>query len=288
MKQVLAICMTLVLLATGCAYAAVNSQREDETYQIYFQEADLEAAPGKDVLRAEQVYLEKTGDIQQLAQTLLDILVAGPTDETLQNTLPAGTSVRSLQIDGNRAYVDMSYHYGALSGVALTLSDYAITLTLTQLREISSVSITVRGQQLAYRDKQIFTEKDVLFSSTEDVVGTVTASLYFLNENGGLTPEERVLELYEGDTQVGAVVRALEEGPEGRDLTSALPEGFQVKSVWLEEDICYVNFSSSVLRIVEGEDALRLIIQVLNRSLRSLDTVSEVQFLVDGELTALP
>lgn len=290
MKKVIAACLALTLLATGCAYAAVNSQRQEDAYQLYFLEADLEAAPGKDALRAENVYLqeEQEQDLQSLVQTLLEKLVAGPADETLESALPTGTTVLSVQVDGSRATVDLSYHYSALSGVALTLADYAITLTLTQLREISSVSITVQGQQLAYRDKQVFTGKDVLFSSTEDVVGTVTATLYFLDENGSLAPEERTLDLYEGDTQVGAVVQALESGPEGRNLTSALPEGFRVKSVWLEEDICYVNFSSSMLRGIEEVTALYLVLDVLEQSLRSLSTVNDVQFLVDGELTTLP
>ena len=127
----------------------------------------------------------------------------------------------------------------------------------------------------------------MLFSSTEDVVGTVTATLYFLDGDGVLTPEEQTLELYEGDTQVSAVVQALEDGPENRDLASALPEGFRIKSVWLEEDICYVNISSSTLYSIEEEATLRLVLEVLDQSLCSLNTVNEVQFLVDGELADL-
>ena len=90
-----------------------------------------------------------------------------------------------------------------------------------------------------------------------------------------------------GDTQVSAVVQALEDGPENRDLASALPEGFHIKSVWLEEDICYVNISSSTLYSIEEEATLRLVLEVLDQSLCSLNTVNEVQFLVDGELADL-
>ena len=83
---------------------------------------------------------------------------------------------------GAYAKVDLSSNYRSLSGVALTLADYAITLTLTQLPQIAIVSITVRGQDLAYRDTQTFTARDVLLSSNEDVIGTVPATLYFLDE----------------------------------------------------------------------------------------------------------
>ena len=194
-----------------------------------------------------------------------------------------GTSLLSLEVSGGRALVDVSASYGSLSGVALTLADYAVTMTLTQVPEISSVKITVRGQELAYRNKQTFASRDVLLLPEEDVVGTVQAVLYFLDENGVLAPEERTLELYEGDTQVFAVARALENGPESKKLSAVLPEGFRVRSVWLEEDVCYVNLSSSQLETLAPEADLQTAADSLARSLCSLDTVDEVRFLVDGE-----
>ena len=78
------------------------------------------------------------------------------------------------------------------------------------------------------------------------------------------------------------MARALESQPEGRDLFSPLPEGFQVKSVWLEEDICYVNLSSALLEGLE-EGAVRTALRALKNSLSSLEAVEEVRFLVDGE-----
>ena len=64
-----------------------------------------------------------------------------------------------------------------------------------------------------------------------------------------LIPEARTLDLYEGDTQVSAVAQALERGPENRELLPVLP--FQVRSLWQEDDVCYVNLSSAQL---EGLD----------------------------------
>ena len=206
---------------------------------------------------------------------------------TLKSPIPAGTSLLSLKLQGGRATVDLSAGYASLSGVALTLADYAVTLTLTQVPEISSVKITVRGQELAYRDKQTFASRDVLLVPEEDVVGTVQAVLYFLDENGTLAPEERTLDLYEGDTQVFAVARALENGPESKKLSAVLPEGFRVRSVWLEEDVCYVNLSSSQLEALPPEADLHTAVASLARSLCSLESVGEVRFLVDGEFARL-
>lgn len=284
MKRIVAGLLILVLTASGCAYAAVTRQ-EEAAYQIYFREADLSDAPGGDALRAETVYLNEVQQksVSQVAQALLEKLLAGPMDETLVNTIPAGTTLLSLELDGARALVDFSSAYSTLSGVELTLADYAIALTLTQLPEIASVSITVRGKELAYRTTQRFSPRDVLLSSTEDVVGTVEAELYFRDSRGSLTAEERTLELYEGDTQVAAVLQGLEEGPQDRSLLPVIPEGFRAKSVWLEESVCYVNLSGALLAELPEETTMAPVLKAMAFSLKSLDTVEEVRFLVDGE-----
>ena len=286
MKKLLALLLCAALTcASGCAFAAVANQREEDAYVLYFQEANLDTAGGGDALRPETVYIDGSADLptEDLARALLDALLAGPADETLKSSIPESTSLLSVEVLGSRATVDLSAAYGTLSDVALTLADYAVTLTLTQLPEISVVNITVRGRELAYRENQLFTARDVLLSSTEDVVGTVPATLYFLDSSGDLTPEERTLDLYEGDTQVAAVVKALESGPEDKGLSASLPEKFQVKSVWLEEDECYVNLPSAALENLPEAAPVRTALQALARSLSSLDAVGEVRFLVDGE-----
>ena len=272
----------LLLLALGCAQ---KTEEEAEGYDLYFLRAEPEMGGG--ALQAEKAYLPEleNADPEETAKGLMEALLQGPLDGALKSAVPMGTSLLSLEVSGGRALVDVSASYGSLSGVALTLADYAVTMTLTQVPEISSVKITVRGQELAYRNKQTFASRDVLLFPEEDVVGTVQAVLYFLDENGVLAPEERTLELYEGDTQVFAVARALENGPESKKLSAVLPEGFRVRSVWLEEDVCYVNLSSSQLETLAPEADLQTAVEALARSLCSLDTVDEARFLVDGEFT---
>lgn len=285
MKNRLALLLCCSLLFSCCACYDGAQGEEETAYQLYFMAKDLEEEPGGGALRTENVYLRDMEDAapQELAEALVTELLKGPLDERLKSPIPAGTALLSLEVAGSRALVDLSAAYGTLSGVALTLADYAVTLTLTQLPDISLVKITVRGQELAYRDKQVFTARDVLLAPEGDVVSTVPATLYFLDTDGHLAGEERTLSLYEGDTQVSAVARALEGGPESKELASALPEGFRVKSVWLEEDVCYVNLSSALLEDPLTEEQLTVALRALKRSLCSLETVSETQFLVDGE-----
>lgn len=283
MKRMLLILLcALVLLTCGCTDV---SGEQVEGYDLYFMRADLEEASGDGALQAEKAYLNglEEADTRQMVEALVTELLNGPMEASLKSTIPSGTTLLSAEVKGSQAVVDLSYAYSTLSGVGLTLADQAIMLTLTQLPDILSVKITVRGRELVYRDKQVFTTRDVLLFPEEDVVATVQATLYFLGEDGTLAAEDQTLDLYEGDTQVGVVARALENGPQGKNLSPVMPEGFRVKSVWLEEDVCYVNLSSVVLDELENTTALPWALEALGRSLCSLDTVGEVRFLVDGE-----
>ena len=72
---------------------------------------------------------------------------------------------------------------------------------MTQLPDVARVRITVLGEELDYRSRQVFLSRDVLLAPKEDVVSTVAVSLYFPDGDGVLTEEKRTLNLYEGDTQ---------------------------------------------------------------------------------------
>lgn len=271
------------LLLSACG----AEQAGEEEYGLYFRERDLRDAAGGGALRAE-VYPapEQNLGTEELAEALMEALLAGPQDETLLSTIPVGTALLSLTLNGSQAMVDLSAAYSVLSGVELTLADQAIALTLTQLPEILSVRITVRGQELAYRSRQVFSGRDVLLAPEGDVVDTVAVTLYFPDASGVLTEEPRTLLLYEGDTQVSAVAQALADGPRDETLSAAFPEGFRPGSVWLEEHICYVNLPSRLLESLPEDAALDTALEALARSLCSLESVEETRFLVDGEFGA--
>ena len=283
MKRMLSILLCGILLLSGCVAVTMTEEAADRAYKLYFLVDDLDLVAGNGALQTEVVYLPAQPDLQQEAQALMQELLKGPLGEGLVNAIPLGTRLEKLHIRGNQAVVDLSDTYSSLSGVALTLADYAITLTLTQIPEIVSVRITVDGAGLTYREKQSFNSKEVLLVPQGDVVGTVEATLYFRDESDKLEGETRILEIYEGDTQVSAVVRALENGPEGKELRPVLPENFRLRSVWLEDDICYVNLSSAMLGSLSDQVPLHVTIRALGCSLCSLEAVAEVRFLVDGE-----
>ena len=287
MRRRLSLTAALVLLLSLlCACAAQHAQEMDENgYELYFL-SDPNSAGGGDAIRTQEKRLTLDGamETEDCVRALMEALLAGPDEPSLSSPIPEGTALKSLKVSGRRAQIDLSAQYARLTGIDLSLADYCITLTLTQLPDVARVRITVAGRELDYRSRQVFLARDILTVPKEDVVGTVDTSLYFVNGDGALTAEARTLNLYEGDTQVSAVVRALENGPETKGLSGVLPEGVKVRKVWLGEEICYVSLSSALLEGQPEPETLSQAVLALEQSLLSLESVEEVRFLVDGEL----
>ena len=171
--------------------------------------------------------------------------------------------------------------------MALTIADYCVTLSLTQIPGIYAVRITVDGEELPHRDTQIFRPSDVLLSSEEDVVRSLDVVLYFPEVSSQqLLARQKTLTLYEGESAMGVLMEALQAGPEEDGLLPLLPDGFHVLTVRLAEDgVCHLNLPAADLELLpEGESAQLRMFRGIVRSLCSLDEVTSVQVLVDGEM----
>lgn len=285
MKRLLPFLLSgILLILCGCAYV-VQEKQQNDVYDLYYEVRDLKNVASGDAIQTKPSLVKKGKklDTQIQGEALMKELLIGPNEKTLKNPIPKGTKLISLKVNGSHAVVDVSSSYGTLSGISLTMADYCITMTLTQIPGIDSVSVTVRGMELAYRDNQNFTQSDLLLSSAEDMVGTVKATLYFLDDKDRLTPEERTLKLYEGDTQAKVLLKAMEEGPEDKNLTSALPKNLLIQGAWVEDKICYINLTMLSSSDPQQKVSLQVAADAMTWSLRSLDTVKDVQILLNGE-----
>ena len=211
-------------------------------------------------------------------------LLAGPSRGHLGSPLPRGVELLSLQVRDRTAFVDLSGGFNQLYGVDLALADYCLTLTLTGLEGIGAVSVTSQGRAMGQQPRQVFYERDVLLSSMDDVLQTVDVVLYFLDGQGNLAGERCTLSLYEGQTLAESLVAALLKGPQDRELTRAIPEGFAVNYVRVDSGICYVSLPAASLALLPGdEEAQRMALWSLADSLYSIGAVEELRLLADGE-----
>ena len=287
MRRCLALlCAVMVLTLCGCG--GVSNGSREETFHLFYP-TGKDADRGGDIISSVAVgwEQEKDEDAEKQARRAVELLLADHPERGYKSPVPGDTQLQECFVSGVVARLDFSENYGQLSGMDLSVADYCITLTLSQIPGIYMVSITVDGQELAYRDKNIFTSDDVLLTSTEDVVRALQVQLYFPDQSGVLTPESRVLTLYEGENQADVLLDALLAGPESEELLPLLPEGFAVLTVRLDDGTCYLNLSSADTALLPAEEAAQqLMVQGIVNSLCAISGVRQVQILQDGMVLA--
>lgn len=281
-KKWLAVSLAAVVLLSACAAPAEPEDQEAGTLLYYL--APEEEARGGDRIRAVRELLDLPEDPEGQAGAVVERLLEGSPEAGLLSPLPEGVELLGLEIRDRTAHLDLSGELRELSGVDLALADYCLTLSLTALGSIRAVTLTAQGRPVGQQPKQVFYERDVLLSDMDDVLQTAEVRLYFFNAGGELVPETRTLTLYEGQTLAETLVAALLEGPESRELVRAIPEGFAVNYVRVENGVCYVSLPASSLTLLpEDEQTQRMILWSLAESLYSIDAVEEIRLLADGE-----
>lgn len=228
--------------------------------------------------------IEYTGEMA--VPELMEALFAGPPEDSdLISPFPEGTHLQQWKQEGKRVTVDLSWPYGDLVGIELTLADYCITLTLTQLEGVEEVCITANGSPLPYRDRQVFTAKDVMFTGAEEEPVEVTAALHFRRKDSQeLGFEFRVFRLTESDSVAQVVLEALIAGPQDEGLERILPANLKVLSARQEGKVCYVDLSGVFTQQIPQEEwQQQMVIDSLVNTLCSLENVEQVQLLVEGQ-----
>lgn len=278
-KRIVLTALALVLLAlAGCGVV----QKEQEGLRLYYA-ASLDTHRGGDAIDSVTIDWDELpqGDQVARAESVLALLMGMCQEKGFQSPIPDGTTLRSVTIIGGTACVDFSGSYGQLSGMALTIADYCVALSLTQLDGIYAVRITVNEQELAYRDNDLFLAGDVLLTSMDDVVRTLTARLYFPNSDGDLEAEERLLTQYEGQSAADVVLSALGDGPSDDDLQPLAEKGLSGMTVRMDNGVCQLNVASASMEELEDDTARQLLLCV-TQSLQSLEGISSVQLYIDG------
>lgn len=273
-------CIVLALLLAGCS----GSPEEERQMHLFYPAAEFKA--GGDVLQSQAIDWSQWEEQEAERQVREVVRLLMNTDGGLDfsSPIPQGTQLLQCSVSGGVAVLDFSGAYWRLSEFDLTVADYCITLTASQIPGVRRIQILVEGESLSGEQGQALTTGDVLLTSSEDVVKVVPVALYFPDREGVLRPEKRELLIYEGENHCSRVLEALLEGPETEGLVSLLPEGINLSSVWLDGDICCLNLTYGDYKTLCDTTNIdqENLVQGLVRSLCSLKGVERVQFMVNG------
>lgn len=141
------LCLMLPLLfLTACGV----TKGQEGAYQVYYRTQE-----GVSALAAEARCLP--AGCSDPVEGLLALLLAGPEGEDLERAIPNSVTLRSTSLENGLLTVDFSSRYASLSGIDLTLADYSIVQTLSQVEGVEAVMITAEGEPIPYRDHQRLT-----------------------------------------------------------------------------------------------------------------------------------
>ncbi len=131
-------------------------------------------------------------------------------------------------------------------------------------------------------------EKEVPVDEVEDVVEEMTVSLYFLQVADGQEEVVAVTRQIPATVAVGrAAIEELLKGPleeeKAEGFSTAIPDGTDLISIDIEDDIATVDFNEELQAGVAGSAWVMSIRDQIEKTLLQFDNVNEVVIMVNGE-----
>ena len=156
MRRACALLLVLLLALTACKTSFKNGG-----YQLYFRVDPESATHGAAI--ASQAY---PGKGEPGVEELFSALMNGPTQKGLTSPFPQGVTLVSWELSDGLLTLNLSEQYGGLADVSLTLADYCLVLTMSQLAGVESVQIQSDGHTYHSRSHQSMTAQESILDPT--------------------------------------------------------------------------------------------------------------------------
>lgn len=270
---IVVVCLLFVYSMTSC-----TSRSETADVSLYYTNRDN----SKILTEKRQVKVTRENPIHKVA---MEELLKGPQDEGLKSTIPPGTKLLDIKIEGETAVVNFSEDFSNFAGMmSETISVISVVNTLTDLEGIEKVQILVEGEDLVAPSGEPYgalgkydVEEVNRDLSMTDII------LYFSDEQAMyLMPEIRQVEKDKPIEKI--IVEQLIEGPKKDGLYPTIPEGTSLISIEVKDGTAYVNFSEELKTNHRGgSSGEAMTINSVVNSLTELDDIDRVMFLIEGK-----
>ena len=161
----------VILLAFISIVAERTPQPEPEGLRLYFpyqmqQEERRDSAVGYELYQGP---VGKNAAQFPGPRLLMNALLNGPMDEKLESPFPGGVTLENWRWDPEQKgnlQIRLSEQYSGLTDIGLTLADYCIVLTVSQLPGVATVEISSAGHSSNYRTHKIRSVDEVLLTDS--------------------------------------------------------------------------------------------------------------------------
>lgn len=278
MKRILSflliLCISILLI--GCGGGGKKSSNK-----IYYLSTDKLSIVGVN-------YEFKNEETSDLIDEALLMLSQETNEIDYMRTIPSGVTIKEYKMEDGNLSLYMTGQYTSLDIYTEVLVRAAIVKTLVQIKGVESVSFYIDDAPLTDASGTLVgamtadTFIDDFGKETDSLLST-TLTLYFASADGMSVVAEKRDVYYSRNVAVEKlIVDQLLMGPETDGLLAALPADTKINSVSVTDGICYVNFDTAFETSISGITENVTIFSVVN-SLTELDSVKQVQLLVNGE-----
>lgn len=262
----------------------IGAVNNETTVRLYFSDSN-----GRYLVGEERKHC--FADESQIPAYILAQLAAGPDEAGLLAVIPEGASLRSVTVDSNGlCTVDFSSEF-LLNKPATDLSERMTVLSivdsLTELPQIKRVRFRVEGEPLGvyyHMDLSLSYERDEsAIDAVHPGLNETDATLYVRCwEPSRLVPVPVSVRESSQETLPELLLRQLIAFEPVNDLASPLPAETAVQALTVEDGVCRVDFSRALLACAGDEEAERLAVESVVRTLTGLDEIESVRLSVDG------
>lgn len=279
-KTAILLALCTVLLLSGCSAEDKKAEGAIQVYYISNSETKVEAHPH---------VMESESPEEQLDE-LIQCLSTNPEKLEYKAPLLFGIQLLDVSQEGERVVLNMDASYSELPMTTEVLVRAAIVRTLTQLKGVSYVGITVDGNQLTDSLGNLvgWMNADRFIDNNGSDINTyeqVKVMLYFANEDGTNLIAAYREKYYSTNIPLERfVVDELLAGPSGHveGLYPTINPATKIINVMTKDGICYVNMDESFLTVVNNVSTDTSIYSIVN-SLVELNNINKVQILINGE-----
>lgn len=277
-----------LLLCVTCLTACAGEKRQETgtVYQIYEVNKDETKVCSHDFVT------EETRQ-QELVQLLIEQLSTASDNTDSRPAIADPITLKDFSITDENVVLNFDASYGQLSLTGEVLTRAAIVRTLTQVKGINYVSVTVDDIPLKNRSGVpvgMMTADQFLDNSGNEIntEEKVTLCLYFASETGDKLVRINREVVYNSNISLEKLVMeqlilgAFAEEIEEYHVGAVINPDTKLVSVMVSDGVCYVNLDNTFLTQIANVNPEVTIFAIVN-SLVELPNINKVQFSINGE-----
>lgn len=285
-KRLIPVLIVIIIAAALAVVAVVNGRRNMHSFTgtLYFlNEAGTSLSD-----ESREIKYKSDSD---LPRAVIAAILKGPATPKLQRTLDRNVELLGVDMrDASNIVVNFSEEYISGDSAKDMLKTYSVVKSLCEISFVNSVKVAAKGQDILAPDGApigYLTAADINLATDTNTSETREVKLYFTKKDYNLlAPEMRTVKVTDQQPLEQYIINELIKGPYDKEHTASLSKDTVLLSVDIADDICFVNFKSNFIDKNSGsqEKEILAIYSVVD-SLTELDSISRVQFLIDGKKT---